>query len=471
MRKRKGAVTLLCIVVGLAIFATTAFADILLGSGYSNLKDTGKRTVNMVYNGDVRNFSMEGKMALKDSNGTVYHQAYTTTKTDLVDFRTETNSTDTEGNETNSYYYYTDSRMMVSNNSREPDIYYVNNFEPQLSAKEIKERILSEKNPLEQEEFKDIEKIADALVGNLADVIHVSQSADGTRVYNAELNETQVPPVVNAIISFGLKQSMFNEYSYRGGMNSAVKMPKIVDEIYIESVTGFAKENNLGMIESAVGQAVFSGKDDVGQVHKFIVEVDVRFYDVNNTTFMSPDLTGKKTEVSTINPTSNGRWGNKYVGTYKSYIVEDKGERFEQVGTRFIEITSANGDTVSGRFYEVFEPGYVSEEAPLSFNFTSTYNEERPWDSFITFTDNRDGQQYNGTINETGRGSLYVDLYIEPYDNGGYRSYSYDKLKFWNGEFFLDFDSIPATETQPATQNPAPVENNGEPVDAFVTYN
>src|SRR5690606_19832549 len=68
------------------------------------------------------------------------------------------------------------------------------------------------RSPFRDEAAEDLEKIVDALVGNLKEYVQVDENANGERVYSGTLTQLQVPALINAVSSFYMKQ-IINEQS------------------------------------------------------------------------------------------------------------------------------------------------------------------------------------------------------------------------------------------------------------------
>jgi hypothetical protein len=60
MKGNRKSLTLVSFILGTVIFVTTAFADVMLGSGYDNLKDSMKRTTKQMESG-FDNFTFESR--------------------------------------------------------------------------------------------------------------------------------------------------------------------------------------------------------------------------------------------------------------------------------------------------------------------------------------------------------------------------------------------------------------------------
>jgi len=61
-------------------------------------------------------------------------------------------------------------------------------------------------NVFEDEDFEYIERIFDALIGNLKEYVVVTEDADGNKEFSGKLSDAQIPAVVNAVIAYAAKK-------------------------------------------------------------------------------------------------------------------------------------------------------------------------------------------------------------------------------------------------------------------------
>ena len=98
-------------------------------------------------------------------------------------------------------YSYTD--LSTSINRYAQDVYYVHEFEGERS------HITTHRaDPFKEEGAEDIEKIFDAMIGNLKNHVVVESNGDGTKKFSGSISDTQIPPIINAVASFAFKQSI-----------------------------------------------------------------------------------------------------------------------------------------------------------------------------------------------------------------------------------------------------------------------
>ncbi|NOU86079.1 hypothetical protein GC102_09865 [Paenibacillus sp. LMG 31460] len=414
MKLSKKSMTVLSFTLGACLFVSTAFADTLLGSGYDRLKDSAKNTATLMEK-DLKNYTVEALYSLKDNDQTLL-QASTFAKMDTVNQLSEENTvTKTAKGETTSSYSYSDKKLSVRKSGMD-NTYYVTEYPADVNRKGPAEF----SNPFKENGAAEIEKIVDAVVGSLKDYVQVEEGTDGGKVYSGSLSEAQVPAVVNAVSSFGIKQMLHDERD----------LPKIESDIFVKKVVGTAVENKAGYLENVTGDITLSGKDKNGVQHDLSLNVIVKLSEVGNTKIAMPDLTSAKVEKVSY----SGGFSSKYVGTYKNDIIMDKDGKFEKIGERTVVITSVEGDKVTGKYSETVYPGFESEY-PNKDAFNFEYNPATS--STFTYTDAK-GEQKNGTIHPNSAGKVYFEMNIEVIDKNSWKSSS---LKpYYDGEFRRIFE-------------------------------
>jgi len=399
--------------LGTLLVATTALADIANKSGYDQLKDALKVTAEQS-SAKFDSFTLDFSMEMKD-NGKTIMTSNEMTKRDRSKGASETISSgeSSNGNKNNSNYY-TDKKTMIRVSENDPT-YYVTEF-----TKERKDEAFT-KDPFKDDQADDVEKIVDAVVGSLKDHVVVTENADGSKGLAGSLTEVQIPSLVNAVASFQLKQEFNNG-------NPDNKMPHLTKDVFVKEVKGTAKVNKDGVMESILGTAVLSGKDDTGAVHDVTVEILAKLTGINSTTVTKPDLTGKKVIKDIArNENSGSEISNpeKFVGKYSNDILIEKDNKFVKVGERMIDITQIDNKTAAGRYYEVYKPGFEEyATAERDFKFTAQKpNGENRSDFEFTTESGRKGNLYPDqhagkidlNLDTESMGGLLYDSTFSPY--------------------------------------------------------
>lgn len=408
MKFGKKAASLCALVIGVCLLATSAFADVMLGSGYNSLKDAAKSTAAQLSDG-IDNFTGSTTMALK-VDGKVVDQSDSTMKYDNKNMRMESTeshiSVDKDAEGTN--YYYRDGEKYISKHSGD-ETYYLSRKTPGIEYGLSDGKMIN--NPFEEEEAKDVEKVIDAFVGSLKDVVQVEET-DGKKMYVANLTQAQIPAFANALVSFGVKYSFMDSYH-----TDRYGIPALTEDIYVKEGSAKAIENENGIIDSVVGSVTLTGTDKNGVAHEIVVEVSAALTDINSTVVTEPDLTDKKVEEGNA---SGREFDTRFVGTYKNNITKMNEAGIEKTGERVVEITSVTNEGLAGRYYETRTDG----ETPLSFDFSLTFDDEN-YSNRFTYTD-AEGNEYGGMIHRnSGDGStIMFEIGVKDSPNGGYSIHS-----------------------------------------------
>jgi hypothetical protein len=416
---------LIAFAAGACLFVTTAFADMLLGSGYDRLKSAVKTTAAQMESG-LGSFTMETMYSL-EIDGRPYMHTSETVKVDQHQPARETVSVDRDASGTiRQSYHYQDRNLNIWKSSEDP-VYYVTEFPEDF----FMENWTAYDNPFDDEHAEEIEKIFDALVGNLKDHVHAQERMEGGIAYSGSLSAAQVPPLVNAVTSFLFKQGAISHYRYRGEDDS--DFPKIEKDIYVKSVSGSAVENGDGLLESLNGEIVLNGKDESGAQHEIVFRLAFKLTSIGATVVAMPDLDNAQVEKS-----QGWRYPitSKHVGVYKNDIIMEKGESFVKIGERTLEIVSVEDSIVKGRFRETVYPGYEQEyPEAYDFEFELDQSPNRHW-NFFTYTDPSGVQRY-GQLHPGSSGRMYVDVNIETIDENSYSAIHRDH---WHGDFYRVFE-------------------------------
>lgn len=417
MKLSKKSITVLSFTVGACLFVSTAFADALLGSGYDRLKDSVKNTASVMEKG-LNNYTVETMYTLKD-NDQILLQSSSFMKMDTVNQVKENNEvTKNAKGETTSRYTYSDKKQTIDKNELD-NTYYV--FDHSAEMNQNRKGPADFDNPFKEKGATEVEKIVDAVVGSLKDYVQVEEGANGGKVFSGSLSEAQVPAIVNAVSSFGIKQMLDSERD----------LPAIESDIFVKKVVGTANESKDGYLENLTGEITLSGKDKNGVQHDLNLNVMLKLSDIGNTKITKPDLTTAKVEKVS----RNGGFSPKYVGTYQNDIILDKDGKFVKIGERTVKITSVDGDKVSGTYSETVNPGFESEY-PNKDVFNFEYN--MATSPMFTYTDSK-GEQKQGMVHPNQTGKIYFEMNLEISDKNSYKQ-SNSMKPFYDGEFSRVFE-------------------------------
>mgnify|MGYP001293071121 CR=1 FL=1 len=146
-----------------------------------------------------------------------------------------------------------------------------------------------------------VERVLDALAGNLKDRVTLEERADGSKLVSLELSGNQVPPVAGAIGSLAVRHATSAEMSWNHvGMDFMLNIPKLTDDIRVEAIRLNATISPNNDIDEESVEIRISGKDEAGNAHNIVVSADIDLYDVNATTPDTVDLNGKQVETKTF---------------------------------------------------------------------------------------------------------------------------------------------------------------------------
>lgn len=417
MKFNKKHTALISAIVGALMLATSALADVVIGSGYYGLKNAAKTTSAKLTN-EIDNFTVAATMLFKvDDTGIISEN--TTSKVDVAGRQKENIYVSMNKGETKESYYYRNPEMTVSKHSSS-DAYYVHErYDDDFQVME---------DVFQMEEIKDVEKIIDAFVGTMQDIIQTEETDSG-KMYIGNITDASVPPLVNAVASFVLKNGMVSEHEAK-----RMNIPRPKDNIYLIGASGKAFENQDGILEHLIFTASISADDKDGNTHTYSMEFDARISGINSTYVEPVNLDGKEVEHSRED---RNFMSAKYIGKYKQVIIKENSESFEKMGERFIEITEIDGDNVKGRYYEVLEGEYANEFEPLSFEFTT--EKTKNYGLKVNFKDEK-GEQSHGILHPNGTGEIYLQIYADFNENDdGYRVME-SRFGHYDGTFIRVFE-------------------------------
>ena len=410
MRFSKKTATICAFALGVTILTGVALADTMLGSGFHNLKSSVKETTAKL-TGDVDNFSINMTATAKVDDETFLESIHDA-KIDIVGQTEETSEKYLENGEIREQYSYRDENQSIYKNSKDETYNVYKKIKGDNNRKLIE-------NPFEEEQVKDLEKILDAFVGTLEDVIQVEESS-GKKMYTGNLSESQIPPLVNAISSFAFKYGILDEWN---ADRMGVPYPK--SNIYLLNASGKAAENEDGIVESGIFTASISAEDSKGIKHIYSFDFSIDIKDINNTAVKAPNLDGQKVIYT---KEESYEFDSKYIGKYKNDIVIKTGDSFDKIGERFVEITSAEDGNVKGKYYEIYNEGHEPDTV-RSFDFYSNYDESPNRLTIIHYTNDM-GENEEGIIQQSSVQNIRVLFNADIDIQGDGSGYSFSNTDF-----------------------------------------
>jgi hypothetical protein len=281
------------VAVGTMMMITSAYAGIGDSSGYNAYKTAVKTTM------DIQNVTRNIDVSVVD-NGAALLNVNSTMKSAGTEEPGSIN-VDVKGGSTAQtiQYYNQDGKRIVKTSGS--DVYQI------VDTKNGQDHANHQEGQSDAAMKQEMENVVDALVGNLKDYVSVNE-ANGVKDINFQLTGSQIPTVVNTIGSVFVKQGASDRLhtpkaSETLGVNVASikdSLPKLTQDIKIESVSMNANVDADNHITTQAAQLQISGKDAQGTAHDVVVKVNIGLSDFNKTTPDTVDLTGKK--VETVQP-------------------------------------------------------------------------------------------------------------------------------------------------------------------------
>ena len=295
MKLGKKATIALSFIAGACLFFTTALADMTLGTGYDRLKEAAKRTSAQMENG-LDSYTLESVLSTK-LNGTVMYESKDLLKVDTINRVSETLNEHTRYNEDKYTWYTYNDETTYAYKSSEDDQFYV--------AMRTRKDWTPFSDPFREEITADMERIVDALVGNLKDSVMVEEAANGGKIYSGSLSEVQVPTLVNAVLSLLFKQT---SYDWFGGYRNE-DIPRLSEDIYVSRISGRAEEDETGLLKNVTGEIILLGATTLG-----------RDLAGSIATTLATGLTADCTELN-IDPEGNVDWPGEFLATFDLCIA------------------------------------------------------------------------------------------------------------------------------------------------------
>lgn len=280
------------IVAGAALLFTTAFAGVNDTAGYEAYKEAVK---NMT---QVRNATADFEFSLTD-NGTYLMGASSVVKTDMETGAMSSSTLVKAGDEQLAMdVFEKDGKVVLKSSDSEE--YSV--IEPKDRKYDRRKAFDESRDP---EAMKFCETVIDTLAGDLKHYFTYHVNQDGTADIALHLEQNQISPVVNGLVSLAVRSAAEDRlenrhygYSRRDlGHPMNVELPKLVSDIRIKSVDMTAEINEQNMIENQMVSILLEGKDTRGERHEVAFSVDMKLAGINSTRPDTVDLTGKQVKV------------------------------------------------------------------------------------------------------------------------------------------------------------------------------
>lgn len=410
MKKTKLAVCSL--IVGAAMLTGFAFADTAIGSGYKKLKNDIKTTAKYMAN-DVKSYSAEATVELK-ADGETFIKNSTKIKNDKQNKRyISEEEYFFKGEDGIKTTRYTDSEMIIEKrgNEKQSVVY----LQPDSREFYYNSPLISE-DPFEDEYAQDVENVIDAFAGSLTDTVQCEESEKNT-TYICDLQSSQIPAYINAIGSLVLKQSFSAD---------DMPVPKLKDDIYIESASAKVISDENGRITNLLATGIMSGKDENGNVHKYVCEMYFRLYDMEQTEVKRPEIEPEAQISESVSVTENEyAFGisESCVGKYVRDITETKNGKLEKTGIRELVISKVDFSGDNGVLYGHYKREYTAGEKAgeiLEFDFVGE-TQDNAGGFIFEYNDGEEIQHGCITGDYVGE-TVYVAFSYEKTQYGGYKT-------------------------------------------------
>lgn len=360
MQKKSKRIMAVIFLIGISLFWATAFADIRAESGYNIYKNAIKNTAAALTK-QFDSFTLETMVCIKvdDRPVATYKLLAKEDVKKNVQEHTEVFESD-DGEEIE--YSYSDNSLSIRNTDY--GTFYVTEHKNKDKESYAKEYYV---NPFEKERAKDIEIIFDALIGDIRNYATLEKKEDGYKEISGSINESQIPPLMNALASFGVKH-ILDEYC------DSIPVPKLVNEIYIKQVNGTATITKDNIVENNHATFIVSGMDKKGGVYEIELDIVFKIYDINSTNVTKPELTGKDIEVREEAVTSSKCLiDDRYLGKWKNEVVDVQDKRIIRKATRLLTIISIDNEYIRGSYVE---QRHDQENKTISIDFTAEIQED-----------------------------------------------------------------------------------------------
>lgn len=377
--KNKKLMISLSVLTGLLLIMATAFADSVNGSAYELLKTSIKYT-SIEMDRSIKSSTTNVDLVIKDNDKIIYSLT-SSSKINRTDQMSEyTENIEYRDGKSFERYSFVSPSIGVALNSYS-DTYYLTKRSKDPRENRYDSVTNTTKNIFETEHIEDIEKIFDALIGNMTNYVDVSYDSDGLMTFEVSLIDAQIPALINAIASYACKQ-------YFSMVDGNIAIPEMSEDISVRSAVGKAEVSAEGVMDHVFVSGVLTGKDKYGKVHDLAAEVLITIEDIDSTVLKEPDLTGKNVTISENVPRNPSNYlSSKYIGAYLNNIYIETTDGPFKIGERVLVLSEISAGLVKGSFSETYFEGYEDRYSDLSeYDFEGFSGGEYSFDYNITDT-------------------------------------------------------------------------------------
>jgi hypothetical protein len=294
MRKRL-ALLGVSVALGSTMILTSAYAGMASNEGYDALKQAIKKTH------CIDSVTKAFELSVLDNETVILELEGTSKNSREQAAGSSSVHISSGGEEAMVALYRSKEQLVIKNDAKE--IYTVIEKADNKQGKFHRERSRHQANPQLAE---DLEKVIDALVGDLKNYVTLQSEEDGQQIITLDLQNQQIPTVVRAAGSMLIRaaaqhtpeasdnMSTWHELGQMPVHEELQKLaPKLTKDISIDRIQLVAHIDENGLFTEKSTSITVSGQDDAGQSHTVIVQAEADYSDYNQTIPDVIDLEGK----------------------------------------------------------------------------------------------------------------------------------------------------------------------------------
>lgn len=268
---------LVSVILGALLLTTTVFAGLSGTSGYDNYKTALKTTM------AAESATAQVEVMVKD-NGVVLETFQVDSKIDMANLSMSSQAN--MAGETVEIFM-NDGQFVAK--SSDSDVYKVRQSEGVTNPHQD----LDMSGMMDSDHVQKMESVLDAFSIGMLKYVSTSNNIDGSKQVDINLNGSQVPATLNAMIAVA-SANMDSDMEAKTGHFE--NMPKLVSGVTIEGINVNAQISKDNLLTEQTQSVVISGIDADGIVHQVELTVKISFSDYNNTQTEKVDLSDKQVQ-------------------------------------------------------------------------------------------------------------------------------------------------------------------------------
>ena len=217
-----------------------------------------------------------------------------------------------------------------------------------------------------EERLNDLEKVFDALIGNLANLVQEEASPEGGSHFSGTVINAQLSPLIQALGSFYGSTIMERVILDNGNVFSRAR----VNDISIDQITGDAWQTSEGLLNKVTVQIKLHGTDETGKLRQVQIDLGYEIIDVASTTIQLPDLTGQTVVIDQYHSrpysVTEAILEEKDFGLYTRQVGVRTDEGWKHLRTEYLEIKGTS-DELSCTYWQQASEG--SSYTPIQNTF------------------------------------------------------------------------------------------------------